>query len=392
MDASTSSASASASSSFTCNACQAKFETNLQQRAHTKSDWHVYNLKRHFASLPLISAEVYNGQVLAIREESTTAEAIASSAFQKSCTICEKTFLNHTAYQNHFKSQGHAQEVARLEAKDDLSASMERITLESEEPTEASTSETVEFVPSKCLFCAFDSKSLDLNVTHMQKRHGLFIPDQEFLIDVETFLGYLSTVISQFHECLYCGSTKNSAEAARAHMMSKGHCKLNPEPGSEYEDFYEVASDIEDEDLDADAKEDKPKILVSDDNELHLPSGRTLGHRSQARYFRQRTPVRGKSTERLAIEDSTESGEGSEEQGEGSRNTSRQVAIRPARGEMGMVGVSELQKRALMAVEKKMIKAEVRAKNEYRAGLERLGNKQKFYRVSTLNVIDMSKH
>ncbi|KAF8865302.1 hypothetical protein BDZ45DRAFT_442108 [Acephala macrosclerotiorum] len=389
MDASTSAA-ATSSSSFTCNVCRAKFENNLQQRAHTKSDWHVYNLRRHLASLPLISAEVYNGQVLVIREESTTAEAVASSAFQKSCTICEKAFLNHTAYQNHFKSQGHAQEVARLEAKDDLSASMEHITLNSEEPAEAHT-ETAEFIPSKFLFCTFNSKSNDLNVTHMQKKHGLFIPDQEFLIDVETFLGYLSTVISQFHECLYCGSTKNSAEAARAHMMSKGHCKLNPDPGSEYEDFYEVASDIEDENLDAGTKEDKSKILMSDDNELHLPSGRTLGHRSQARYYRQRTPVRGKSTERLAIEDSKESSEGSEELGEGGRNTSRQLAIRPARGELGMLGVPELQKRALMAVEKKMLKAEAKAKNDYRAGLERLGNKQKFYRVSTLNVIDMTK-
>lgn len=174
-------------------------------------------------------------------------------------------------------------------------------------------------------------------------------------------------------------------------MMSKGHCKLNPEPGSEYEDFYEVASDIEDEDLDADAKEDKTKILVSDDNELHLPSGRTLGHRSQARYYRQRTPVRGKSTERLAIEDSKESGEGIEEQGEESGNSCRQLAIRPARGEMGMVGVPELQKRALIAVEKKMMKAEIRAKMNYQKGLDRLGNKQKYYRVSTLCVFDMTK-
>lgn len=173
-------------------------------------------------------------------------------------------------------------------------------------------------------------------------------------------------------------------------MISKGHCKLNPDPGSEYEDFYEVASDIEDEVVDADAKEDKPKILVSDDNELHLPSGRTLGHRSQARYYRQRTPVRGKSTERLAIEDSKESGDGSEEQGESSRNTSRQLAIRPARGEMGMIGVSQLQKKALIAVERKMLKAEARAKSDYRAGLERLGNKQKYYRVSTRDVLEMT--
>lgn len=328
---------------------------------------------------------------MTIKEASTTAEALASSAFQKSCTVCEKTFLNHTAYQNHFKSRNHAQEVARLEIKDDLPAVMERITLESEAPAQVET-EVGQFVPSICLFCTFDSKSLDLNISHMKKKHGLFITDQEYLVNLETFIGYLYTIISQFHECLYCGSSKGSSQAARSHMISKGHCNLKPDPGSEYEDFYEVSSDIEDEDVDVGAKEGKgksPEALVPGDNELHLPSGRILGHRSQARYYRQHTPVGGRSTERKAIEDRKEAGEG-EEQTEGSRNRSQQLTTR-ARGEMGMIGVSDFQKRALMAVEKKMLKAELRAKSDYRAGLEKLGNKQKYYRVSTDCVFDLTK-
>jgi pre-60S factor REI1 len=267
---------------------------------------------------------------------------------------------------------------------------MERITIESEALAQDGTTEAIEFVPSVCLFCKFDSKSLDLNVAHMQKKHGLFIADQEYLVDLETFIGYLFTVISQFHECFYCGSCKGSAQAARSHMVSKGHCNLKPEPGSEYEDFYEVTSDNEDEDLDTGAKEGKsPEILVPDEHELHLPSGRILGHRSQARYYRQRTPARGTSTEIKAIEDSKETSD-NQEPSEPSRNTSRQLTTR-MRGEMGMIGVSEFQKRALIAVEKKMLKAEQRAKSDYRAGLERLGNKQKYFRVSTDCVFDLTK-
>lgn len=329
--------------------------------------------------MPSISAQVYNDQVFSIREESATAEAIASSAFQKPCTVCEKTFLNHTAYQNHFKSQGHAQEVARLEAKDDLLASMECIRLESEEPSDALGSEaTLMLVPSICLFCKFEAGTLDLNIDHMQSKHGLFIPDQEYLVDLESFVGYLFTVITNFNECLYCGSIKNSAEAARQHMMSKGHCKLKPDPGSEYEDFYDVASDVGASNLDTsiEDKENTSQILVATDNSLHLLSGRILGHRSQARYYRQHTPIRGKSAERNAIEDSTEIVEDS-------RNTRRQLATTRARGDMGMTGVPELQKRALRAVENKMLKMEVRARNHYRAGLEKMANRQKYYRVST---------
>jgi pre-60S factor REI1 len=49
--------------------------------------------------------------------------------------------------------------------------------------------------------------------------------------------------------------------------------------------------------------------------------------------------------------------------------------------EMSLAGVSALQQRALMVVEKKMEGLQARVRNEYQAGVERGGNKQKTFRV-----------
>lgn len=43
----------------------------------------------------------------------------------------------------------------------------------------------------ECLFCGKISKSLESNVKHMTTHHSFFIPDVEYLIDVEGFVSYL---------------------------------------------------------------------------------------------------------------------------------------------------------------------------------------------------------
>ena len=47
-----------------------------------------------------------------------------------------------------------------------------------------------------------------------------------------------------------------------------------------------------------------------------------------------------------------------------------------------MVGVPEAQQCAMRVTEKKMLKLEMRARNEYRAAVEKGGNQQKYFKVS----------
>ena len=61
----------------------------------------------------------------------------------------------------------------------------------------------------------------------------------------------------------------------------------------------------------------------------------------------------------------------------------RTIAMR-AGTSTSLTGLSEFQRRALMAVELKVEKMEARARNEYLSMVEKGGNKQKTYRVSSI--------
>lgn len=152
-------------------------------------------------------------------------------------------------------------------------------------------------------------------------------------------------------------------------MLSVGHCKL-PEEMGEFEEFWDFGEEDEsDEDGESKGKGKlRIEMPVPFDEQLHLPSGRTVGHRSQAQ--RKNPSTISRLAERKAIED-LPSSKGVE---------SRQVGTRNAN--LGVVGVSESQRRAVVVLEKKMLKRATRARNQYQARVEKGGNKQKHFKVS----------
>ena len=48
----------------------------------------------------------------------------------------------------------------------------------------------------ECLFCSYISKSLEDNVKHMTSNHGFFLPDAEFIVDLEGLITYLGKNLS----------------------------------------------------------------------------------------------------------------------------------------------------------------------------------------------------
>lgn len=353
-------------------------------------------------SLPPISSQDFDVKVAAIQETSDLPHT--DSPLRTSCAYCDKAYGDLKSYQKHLKSRKHIQRFVETESGEDVAlerttASPGNISLDEEQApsdsdegggSERSVVVVVEsFIPFKCLFCAHDCMTLDLNLEHMQKAHGMFIPDREYLIDVETFVGYLHTIISEFNECLYCGHVKHSAEAIRQHMLDKGHCKLKTDETTEYDEFYEFPPCTDDTAGHSHGGGTKnaatleiAKGFDSTQQELHLPSGHTVGHRLQPRSGRQNPRSQTKSPERQAIAatsaDTTTTRAAAEAQ---APPRGRQLVTR-ARGELGMIGVSDHQKRALRAVEKKMLNAEIRARNQYLAAVEKAANRQKFFKVS----------
>lgn len=249
--------------------------------------------------------------------------------------------------------------------------------------------------PMQCLFCSIRSATMDDNVEHMSKFHGLFLPYQEELEDAEGLLSYLFNIISEFHECLYCGKTKETIEGIRSHMIDKGHCKIALE--DELDQFYDFKggseASSEDETIRDEKHEDVNKSLPplehdfhpDSDHELRLPSGRILGHRSLSRYYRQNlhsypTPAERAANRAITAADDADGGSPMPD------HPGRQIATM-ARGEMGMIGVSDFEKRALRATEKKALKQETRAKNQHEWRVNKESNHQKHYRVSGPSVL-----
>lgn len=288
-----------------------------------------------------------------------------------------------------------------------------------------------------CIFCNYTSPSVPLNAHHMEKFHGMFIPEKAYLTDLDGLIQQLQFKVSQGHQCLYCDKIKSGVYAIQTHMRDTGHCKIPYDTEEaqleigEYYDFRGTYSDGEESDSD-ESMEDEPTggarvsksrgavgedgeeeedgdgwetdssassldsadltavpaeghihqyerldkhphharddprprhqadgwhsrahkhthAVFYDDYELHLPSGKSVGHRSLNKYYRQNLnnyPTAEERAERLAIEGSERPGSDDEDdkrlQVRGRRGRGREVA---ARGTVGMEGVSDHGKR-----------------------------------------------
>ncbi|RKU41155.1 hypothetical protein DL546_002828 [Coniochaeta pulveracea] len=182
---------------------------------------------------------------------------------------------------------------------------------EHDENKHEDTDITPAFNPTQCLFCPVIGTSFSANLEHMQYKHSLFIPERQHLVlDEEALVKYCHLVVFGYFECLYCGSQRNTAQAAQQHMVGKGHCRINLDrEGSEFRDFYDfdddgsdsgssAETDEDEEDSDDDAEEDNVPAETScrrsrsaapvqlDAHSLRLFTGKVLTHRSQAARLR----------------------------------------------------------------------------------------------------------
>lgn len=398
-------------------------------------------MKRRVASLPPVSQEIFNEKVLAAKASSNAAAAKAS--FEKTCVACQKTFYSENSYQNHVKSSKHKAREARLnrENADDTSSVMSStfslgepinkpreadvaaITDSLKEATIAEKDEDEEiadadsYSSSHCLFCNNESTSIEENTEHMFKSHGMFIPERTYLADLEGLIRYLYRKINENSECIYCHVIRNSPAGIKTHMKDKGHCMIAFESEAEqieigqFYDFRSTYSDDENDDdsvemvdggvkvsgsdaeddgwetdassLDDDDEEGDAKsapAVYRTEYELHLPSGRTAGHRSLARYYRQNLHNYPTAEERYARQLAIENGEIQEEEKPRGRNANRALVTR-ANGGTGMIGVADIDKRNVVESERKERTRAIRQEQRYTARVNRAANNQKHFRV-----------
>ncbi len=317
----------------------------------------VYNLKRRVASLPSISAESYAENV---------ATSLVSSKLES---------LDAASSPAPVRPSPEQERAEKNDEIEDLIAGQAQINC--------------------CLFCIKDSDSVETNLEHMCAEHGLYIPEIEHLSSLETIVGYLRTVITEYNECLYCGMIKQSAEGIRQHMLDKGHCMINLEREPELLEFWEFSdSDGHDTD-DGEAPKSRARETYTpasrdlSEGEYTLPSGKVVGSKSkarEARRFARRTAMVTKEPSSQMITegpidntDKTSSADPAESlirTQEGTQD--RAVAVRDA---MGLAGVSEQQMRSLITVERKMQRQQAIVSASAAWAGEKGGRNQKHYKV-----------
>ena len=295
--------------SYTCISCRVAFADGEVQRAHYKSDWHRYNLKRKVAEMPPVTAEAFREKVLAQKAESNAQQEGKNS---KHCEVCNKFFASKNAFSNHLHSKKHKEQQAKHE--NDASSQADEVQirnkknadfLNSSEENEDSDGEYEEvddesLETTQCLFCPHFSTTFEDNMRHMTKSHSFFIPDLQYVTDVEALVGYLGEKVGLGKVCLYCnskGKEFHSIEAVQKHMMDKGHCKIFYEGDDilEFSDFYDFTSSYPDAYPDNDVESSESEVSLQDGalsvsentGELCLPSGAKVGHRSLRRYYKQ---------------------------------------------------------------------------------------------------------
>ncbi|CAF2584732.1 unnamed protein product [Rotaria sp. Silwood2] len=329
----------SSSSPYTCITCHVAFINGELQRAHYKTDWHRYNLKRKVADLGPITANEFTEKVETIQQQQHSEKNLdTNNRTGLTCKDCGKAFTSENGLLNHIKSKKHIDTVAKhanLPAKNpneyqkspiDTSkeppnkVDMEEEAVEEEEEEEEgdnndddddwndmddgatmTNASAMEGEPQilgtplcleECLFCSLKSSNLEENLSHMAYAHSFFFPDFEYIKDLPGLIEYLDEKVGIFHVCLWCNKKSfHDVLSVQRHMTDKGHCKIlfdeNPNAAWEYVDFYDYSMshpDSNEKNLDEEIDEN---ILDTNGYELVLPSGKKVGHRTLVRYYRQ---------------------------------------------------------------------------------------------------------
>nr|CAG4646263.1 EOG090X06E3 [Macrothrix elegans] len=301
--------------SYTCISCHVAFKEASIQREHYKTDWHRYNLKRKVVDLPPVTAEVFQQRVLEQRAQVDKEQALKNVV--PYCEPCRKKFSSSKAYENHLLSHKHKENVLTALTRppptntvksQDQEMSEDVTEIEEMDEDSDEWEDVEEAIPiDVCLFCNHKSQTMEKNLEHMSVHHAFFIPDLEYVVDLEGLLTYIGERTGQGHICLWCGHLGRqfpSTEAVQKHMLDKGHCKMfhEGEVLLEYSDFYDYSASYPDE---GDPDEEVEENVLSDSGfELVLPSGAIIGHRLLSRYYRQKLNPnpRPAPTKRTAIQ------------------------------------------------------------------------------------------
>ena len=289
---------------FSCTTCRASFASTELIKDHYRSDWHIFSSKRRANGLAPITQEEYKSIAPKNKIQSNSvvvpkkAASVVSSESRKEATklpnpTAKVDQLRHAAVQLGLPSD-------RIDIVVDLAALQisQPVTITDDDDDDADWEDVEdEEILINANISIFDDVVFETTeecVAYMELNFGFFIPDREFLTDIDGFLKYLGEKVKLGGLCIYCQKQFSPGRPCQNHMISKSHCKIAYEEGidiHEFEDFFDYSSTYDDDDeqqLDEDGNVMDDSLLVSSTGELMLPNGRVVGHREFKKYYKQK--------------------------------------------------------------------------------------------------------
>ncbi|BAM39817.1 uncharacterized protein TOT_020000088 [Theileria orientalis strain Shintoku] len=192
-----------------CLTCNITFEDSKSQKAHFKSEWHLYNIKRKNSQLGPISYDDY------VEIKNQLQEMISA----KNEKNAGKNSQNNPKTVD-FKAKAGADGIKSPEKYQ----------------------KHMEFDPKRCLFNSVVSKSIEENVKYMETHYTFFLPEKEYIADLEGLLRHIHRKIYEENTCLYCDRLFSDQYATLHHMEAKQHHKINDDKFDQISSYYDFVN------------------------------------------------------------------------------------------------------------------------------------------------------
>jgi len=278
--------------SFHCAPCKKKFvsensyEDHIKSKKHKEADAKVKAQKKASKKKKAAAAKIASSSSSSSTETPSTSTPTPSTTEDKDKIQLEGALKKEAVLLE--------KEAEVLEKKEETSETTQDL-LDEEGMTEeekeiAKRVRENDVKNSQCMMCKKVCGSVEGLLDHMARRHTFTIPDLEFVSDMDGLVDYLQQKVYIGYCCLACDKPFQSVSAVHLHMADKGHCFLSEEAEEDILDFYNYEKSWqEDRLLSLVSAVDAGKVELRDGGySLALASGRVIGHRDLAVYYRQR--------------------------------------------------------------------------------------------------------
>lgn len=112
-------------------------------------------------------------------------------------------------------------------------------------PGEDEDDEMIEINLGQSLFDSHTEPDVHSALDYMRRKYGFFIPEAEYIEDMDGLLEYLHSKVKIGCCCLFCNRTFRSSHACQQHMVDKSHCKIKYDEQADFDelsDFYDFSS------------------------------------------------------------------------------------------------------------------------------------------------------